>query len=67
MNEKLKPCPFCGGEAKIKYDSFQNRRGKIKSVVLISCKELNCTIRPKTQWHIRKDEAIEAWNRRVKG
>lgn len=64
---KLRPCPFCGGEAKVEYDSIPNRQGEQMGIVLIRCKELNCTIRPKTQWHISKGEAIEHWNTRKEG
>lgn len=49
--EELKRCPFCGGEAKIEgYKIFW-----------ATCKE--CTT--ETKVFDTKEEAIEAWNRRV--
>ena len=62
--ESLLNCPFCGGEAKVVYDSILNRQGEQRAIVLIRCEELNCTVRPKTQWHISEEEAIEHWNTR---
>lgn len=50
---KLKPCPFCGGEAAISH--YDNR----SAVICMSC--LNQT----AAWDDRNDDmAIEAWNRR---
>lgn len=49
--EELKPCPFCGGKARA-HDTIQWS--------LVSCDECSAEIRGYT-----KDEAIEAWNRRV--
>ena len=46
--DKLKKCPFCGGEAEIFW---------------VICKE--CTA--ETKDFDTKEEAIEAWNRRVEG
>jgi len=49
--KELKRCPFCGGEAKIEgYKIFW-----------ATCKE--CTT--ETKVFDTKEEAIEAWNRRV--
>lgn len=55
--EELKPCPFCGREARIMLeeedrpdDSFHN----------IYC--TNCGVQ---FWVKSKSQAIEAWNRRV--
>ncbi len=54
MKTELKPCPFCGGEAKIVNDEeFE--------VFFAICKHCNASTR------LFDDEvvAIEAWNRRV--
>lgn len=49
----LKPCPFCGMEARI---------GKFGSVVVVGCDTIGCV------GHIpvfkSKDEATKAWNKR---
>ena len=54
---KLKPCPFCGGEAEIYryYPSFHER---IRTMV--RCK--NC--RANSGAWGKSDKAIDAWNRR---
>ena len=56
MNEKLKPCPFCGGEA---FEWRTNHR------VFIQCSNFNANshlveVRAETE-----QEAVEAWNRRI--
>lgn len=71
MNEKLKPCPFCGGEAVIKAvkknDSF---------VIWCECKECIASTEsycPRTNKENEvleniekcKNWAVKAWNRRV--
>ena len=49
---ELKPCPFCGGEAKL---------GWYRDFYYIRCK--NCGIRTLVEFTMRR--AIEAWNRRA--
>jgi Lar family restriction alleviation protein len=51
--EKLRPCPFCGGEAKSR---------KSNGVYYVFC--TNCST--KTVDSITPDSAIDAWNRRAK-
>lgn len=52
VNDKLKPCPFCGGKP---YDNYTDTFG----YWYITC--INCH----AQIHARKrKEAIESWNRR---
>lgn len=53
MNDKLKPCPFCGGEAIID--------GCDDTLWIVICKECNASIGYKET----KEEAIEAWNWRI--
>lgn len=57
---KLLPCPFCGGEAKVCNGSNEI----VGSQYLVRCKGLNCTLRPKTEWHETLDEAVRHWNTR---
>ena len=53
MDNKLKPCPFCGGEAIID--------GCDDTLWIVICKECNASIGYKET----KEEAIEAWNKRI--
>ncbi len=56
MSEKLKLCPFCGGEAELrKYpdDSWD-----------VTCKNKNCNRVVMTAITQTKERAIELWNKR---
>jgi Lar family restriction alleviation protein len=71
MNEKLKPCPFCGGEAKVKV----TKKDYIGFTIWCACKcgartEGFCPDTNKeddTMENIEecKKRAIETWNRRA--
>ena len=57
---ELKPCPFCGGEARL--------QRKVVGYYVI-CKKCGCRT-PYYQYQyapieVKKQEAIEAWNRRT--
>lgn len=57
-NEKLKPCPFCGGDAEI---------GDHRASVYVECTECGATS-AEIMAHIdycAKDIAIEKWNERI--
>lgn len=51
--EKLKPCPFCGGEAKVQ------RFPRNYSVYCTECGARTMSFKP------TEEEAVEDWNRRV--
>ena len=55
MSETLKPCPFCGGEAKLHESYFGG--------YLVGCHGKCWVV---TQRYETESEAIEAWNTRVK-
>ena len=62
MNEELKPCPFCGGEAEV----FDLQHENAGTYWIVCCKgsSTNCAY----EGHFDKptrEEAISAWNRRV--
>ena len=57
MNDKLKPCPFCG---KNKVGIIE-KNGKYRVI----CISRDCHIEPRTNYKDTKQEAIEEWNRRV--
>lgn len=60
MIEELKPCPFCGGEARLTYSTDNHKNP------YVTCDTDNCPARNPYQWHYRtEDEAISAWNHRV--
>lgn len=63
MSEKLKPCPFCGGEAIAKKDADKNR---YNWYVTCSYATWDCPCMPSTGYYDTKKHAIEAWNRRAK-
>lgn len=56
---KLKPCPFCGGEAHL---------NKVGSLYFVICAAAagDCSVNPWVGRYDNKAEAINAWNRRVK-
>lgn len=56
MNEELKECPFCGGEAKFSH-IFEN-----PDKCMIGCRDCDCTIDSVFQ---NEAEATTAWNRRA--
>lgn len=61
MANGLKPCPFCGGKAKI--IDFMNYDYEKRFEAY--CSNFDCPIMPHTRECLTKYSAIEAWNRRV--
>ena len=67
MNE-LKPCPFCGGKATAKSSKY-NLLGAYGTAETdrkwsrVFCK--SCNIGQPKRHYISKEDAIQAWNRRV--
>jgi Lar family restriction alleviation protein len=59
MNEELKPCPFCGGEAKL----YETDHGDIKSA-MIECKKCHATIECDSRnQKTSSKRAVTKWNR----
>lgn len=56
----LRPCPFCGGKARI-----QELPPPIHYKYRAECGSSSCELFPFTNWKRKKQEAIEVWNRRV--
>lgn len=56
-NTELKPCPFCNGEAKMRYCENEY----IIPFYFVSCSECGC----KQASSIHKESVIESWNRRA--
>lgn len=75
MTEKLKPCPFCGGEAETKgrmLTSISAGGKKEFSVTnwVVRCKNRDCFMSGLRTGafmddFLSEDEAIEAWNKRA--
>lgn len=56
--QEIKPCPFCGGQADIRYS--MNR-------ALIECTNRKCKIQPSTWLHVETDSVaklVKIWNTR---
>lgn len=64
---KLKPCPFCGGDAEVMYACTEDGTKTI-SVVCQKCKIgiFRARLEP-DEWNAweKPEKAIEAWNRRA--
>jgi hypothetical protein len=63
----LKPCPFCGGTAEVVKDKRWPRSlDHSIDAWHIECKNVDCVIyRTDNNYYRRRNEAIEAWNRRA--
>ena len=70
--KKLKPCPFCGGEAhpdgrinySAKHEAWWPDGSQIREVFFVNC--MKCSVSNQGFiGHQTKDEAIAAWNRRA--
>ena len=60
--EKMKPCPFCGGDAELNIDSTPNSNGDVYWVV---CNNMDCPVCPSTELYCSARAAINAWNTRA--
>lgn len=58
--EKLKPCPFCGGEAHIK-----EVVSACETLYTVGCSDIECMGFETLLCKPTKEEAIVAWNRRA--
>lgn len=61
MSEELKPCPFCMNPAGISITDIAYGLKSIRDLYSVHCTD--CLIETKT--FFEKQQAIEAWNRRV--
>ena len=62
--QELKPCPFCGEEAKVLERKFLTLRFGKAMYFKVRCRSVKCRLF-RACWHFGANGAIEAWNRRV--
>lgn len=62
MNEELKPCPFCAGEAGIAHNAIRTTIDGRR--ITGTC--VYCTICNAQMFYRSNKLAIESWNRRAK-
>ena len=64
---KLKPCPFCGGEARLQKDiRYPRPKREPKEAWEVVCDNWDCPIyHADTRYSLSEKEAIKKWNRRV--
>lgn len=65
--KKIKPCPFCGGEARLEHPSgpYMEPYKGASMVECTNCHAMTRSFSVATEYS-SDDKAIEAWNRRVK-
>ncbi len=64
MIEELKPCPFCGGKAKLYPCRKPNGNGLFRDYLYtVVCSNDNCHGKPSYE---TREEAVKAWNKRIK-
>ena len=61
MENMLKPCPFCGGEAFV-YKRYSSVWREVPTDFTVLCKDCKAGVR---NFFSTEAEAIEKWNRRV--
>ena len=60
--DKLKPCPFCGGEARLLLNAKRKIYGKDEyKTGVVAC----CNVCEARMFYASEELAIKAWNRRV--
>ena len=62
--DRLKPCPFCGGE--VEETGGSCNFGKKIMTLNVKCRKCGTSVALKTAWNTNAYlEAVEAWNRRT--
>ena len=65
----IKPCPFCGGNARLK-KGFPSTQGKAASQALIQCEKCGCRTKifaraPMEPQRDNELSCINTWNKRI--
>lgn len=61
--KRLKPCPFCGGKAKVQEYKFPRLTTEDMTIYYVYCTSKDC--KTLMSPFDTKDDAIKAWNTRV--
>ncbi len=61
---KLKPCPFCGGEA-YTYTALNSEKGVQRKYWLVHCKKCEINDPSYSRKCFTEQEAVDAWNTRT--
>lgn len=61
MSKELKPCPFCGSEAKIKKTKEKFLLDEFVEYYSVFCTNCCC----ETQYSSTEEETVKDWNRRA--
>lgn len=62
MTQTLKPCPFCGSDARM-WPSH-TKADKNGSYEIVGCSNVDCFIEPTTDEYLPYEEAVQRWNTR---
>lgn len=60
---KLKPCPFCGGEPRIRHGKYSTGGGDVIRTVCVYCDNCGCN----TEYSYHGEDKIKLWNTRKGG
>lgn len=63
LNNKLKPCPFCGRTEMLTIDSMEDYLKDDIYRILCNIKDDGCG--SSSGWYYSEEEAIRAWNTRI--
>lgn len=65
MTEKLKPCPFCGGEAHVA--EYHGTMIPSDYIYFVSCRSINCAGAVQSPGYLakKKSVAVATWNKRT--
>ena len=75
---ELKPCPFCGGKAAVRFSGHRYTNGYVKGYIVVGCNTCMASVRGayyqgdsldilpySIEETVGAEKAIEKWNRRV--
>jgi len=60
---QIKPCPFCGADAKVS-EGYSDDKSRVK-FYSVGCSNYHCLVDPMTSYEADVDISIANWNKRV--